>query len=249
MGATPQAALAQITLPPLSPTLQERWMREIMSSAAEVFDAESAVIAGGHSTTGAELSIGFTLTGVPARNAVTLSGAQVGDAAILTRPIGTGVILAAEMEKRASGDVVQSVLTTMATPQGDAARVLAEAAHAMTDVTGFGLAGHLSRMADASGVSAHIRLLDVPVHDQAEALAASGVRSTIWASNRAAHAVDVPDSPKADLLFDPQTCGGLLAAVAASEADDLIEELRDLGHAASRIGDFQKRSAVSLTAV
>ncbi len=248
MGADPQAALAQITLPPLTPDLQSGWMREIMQAASQVFTDEGAVIAGGHSTTGAELTVGFTVTGLPSDRTITQSGGQIGDLLLLTRPIGSGVLLAAEMEKRAPGDAVESALRIMARSQGDAAKHLSKSAHAMTDITGFGLAGHVARLAEASGVTARIALDNVLFYDEAEGLAAQGIRSTIWASNRSAHAVDVPETPRADLLFDPQTAGGLLAALPKQLASDLLETLRKLGHDAAIIGELQPKAEISLIA-
>ena len=113
-----QAALAQITLPPMTPALQAGWMAEIMAAAEGVFTSEGAVIAGGHSTTGAELTIGFTLTGVPSGAAITLSSALAGDALLLTRPIGTGVLLAAEMQGLAKGGDIARLYQGLTTPQG-----------------------------------------------------------------------------------------------------------------------------------
>jgi selenide, water dikinase len=97
MGAAPQAALAQIILPPLSPALQERTLAELLDAASEIFTAEGAAIVGGHTTTEAELTVGFTVTGLVDGAPVTLAGARPGDALILTKPIGSGTILAAEM--------------------------------------------------------------------------------------------------------------------------------------------------------
>ena len=248
MGATPQAALAQITLPPLSPDLQSRWMREIMAAATDVFQSEGAVIAGGHSTMGAELVIGFTVTGLPSGAPLTLSGAKPGDQILLTRPIGSGVLLAAEMESVAPGDKVQNALNIMATSQGDAATCLAARAHAMTDVTGFGLAGHLHRMAEASGLAAEITLSGFPVYDGAEALAANGVRSSIWDENKKAHPIDAPDTARADLLFDPQTAGGLLAALPNDKAPKTLHDIRAMGHDAAIIGHFAPNDGVTLRA-
>ncbi|MCV6592471.1 MAG: selenide, water dikinase SelD, partial [Silicimonas sp.] len=153
MGAAPQAALLQITLPPLSDEMQRRWLEEIMQAVAEVFATEGAAIAGGHTSIGAEFSLGFSLTGT-SKTPLTLKGAQPGDALLLTRPIGSGVLLAAAMEGTAKGTDIAALLSTLTRSQGDAARALAPVAHAMTDVTGFGLAGHLMRMAEASGVTA-----------------------------------------------------------------------------------------------
>lgn len=248
MGAAPQAALAQITLPPLSWDLQTRWMREIMSAATDVFQAEGAVIAGGHSTTGAELVIGFTVTGLPRGAPLTLSGAKSGDQILLTRPIGSGVMLAAEMESAAPGDKVQSALNIMATSQSDAAARLATVAHAMTDVTGFGLAGHLSRMAKTSGLAAEVTLSEVPIYEGAEALAASGIRSSVWEENQKAQPVDTPKSARADLLFDPQTAGGLLAALPPDDASKALNDIRAMGHDAAIIGHFIPSVGVTLRA-
>jgi len=236
MGATPEAALAQISLPRMSSALQARTLSEIMEAAAGAFAETGAAIAGGHTTQGAELSIGFTVTGRAPDRPIGLDGARPGDALILTRPIGSGVLLAADMALEARGDDLAALFETMTQPQGDAAARLA-GAHAMTDITGFGLAGHLLNLAQASGVSAEIDLDAIPLYRGAAELAARGVRSSIWRANRAAAGdLALPDRPEADLLFDPQTAGGLLAAVPPEQSDDLVGALEELGHRAARIG-------------
>lgn len=213
MGANPQAALTAITLPQMSPELQSRWLDEIMAAAEGVFSQAGAKIIGGHTSTGPELSIGFTVTGTHEGAAITKAGARAGDAIVLTKPIGTGVVLAGEMALKTRGDDYAATLEAMTTPQGDAARALAHAT-AMTDVTGFGLAGHLREICKASGVAAELDLAKIPTLPGAETLAAQGIRSTLFEQNRAAFP-DAPSGPKADLLFDPQTAGGLLATVPA----------------------------------
>ncbi len=227
MGAAPQAALAQIILPRMSERMQAETLREIMAAAAGVFGAAGAAIVGGHTSMGHELTVGFTITGLVERP-ITLAGARPGDALVLTRPIGTGVILAAEMRRQARGEEAAAAWAMMARPQIGAGRLLARHAHAMTDVTGFGLAGHLLEMLDASGVAAVIDAHALPLLPGARALAEAGIRSTIWPANTAAAAARVRfgTGPVADLLFDPQTGGGLLAAVPAAEADALLEALR-----------------------
>ncbi|MCB2117423.1 MAG: selenide, water dikinase SelD [Rhodobacteraceae bacterium] len=238
MGARPQAALAQVILPRMSPALQERTLREIMAAAAETFGAEGADVVGGHTSLGAELTVGFTVTGLAAQRAVTQAGAKAGDWLILTKPLGTGVILAAEMAGAAPGAVVAGALRSMARPQGAAARLIAARAHAMTDVTGFGLAGHLMAMLDASGTAARLSLAHVPVLRGAAALAAEGHGSTLLPANRAVMArMFLSEGPRADLLFDPQTAGGLLAAVPPDGALDLVHRLRATGTAAAIIGE------------
>ncbi|ABD56378.1 selenide, water dikinase SelD [Jannaschia sp. CCS1] len=233
MGATPQAALAQVILPRMEARLQGKWLDEVMQAAGEIFAAEGVAVVGGHSSGGAELTLGFTVTGLLDRAAITLEGARPGDALILTKPIGTGVILAAEMQTKAFGEDVLACWQAMTAPSGEAARALAPVAHAMTDVTGFGLAGHLSNICAASGVGADITLDTVPLLDGALALASRGIKSSLWAQNRASVICEAPDSALADLMFDPQTAGGLLAAVPASAVNDIP--------GATRIGEITDR--------
>lgn len=235
MGAAPQAATATVILPPMSPALQARTMAEVMQTSSEVFRAAGADIVGGHSTTGAELTLGFTVTGLCEGAPITHAGARAGDALILTRPIGSGTILAAEMQMRADGRHVAALLARMAQPQADAAQVL-RGAHAMTDVTGFGLAGHLMALCRTSGLAAEISLGDIPTYDGAEALAEAGIRSTAWPANMAAAPVTGATGARGTLLHDPQTAGGLLASVAPDQAETLLQEVRALGHEAAIIG-------------
>ncbi len=236
MGAKPQAALATLILPRLSPELQRMWMAEIMAAANEVFAAEGATIVGGHSSLGAELTIGFTVTGLRDGAPVGLGGARAGDQLIMTKPIGTGTIMAAEMAMRARASWVIGALDSMARGRGDVAEVLA-GANAMTDVTGFGLAGHLAGIAEASGVGIELMLADIAVLDGAVELAAQGVRSSIYADNRAlVPDLDLPDDPKAELLFDPQTAGGLVAAVPGENIRAILSQLDELDCQAHVIG-------------
>ncbi len=221
MGAEPQAALAQVILPRAAARLQRRALDEVMDAARAVFADAGAEIIGGHSTEGAELTIGFTVTGLLDRAPITLSGAKPGDALILTKPLGTGILLAAEMQTKARGEDVLACWSVMQTSSAEAAKALAPHAHAMTDVTGFGLAGHLQNICQASGVGAEIDLSSLPVLAGAEALASQGIRSSLYAQNAAAAPVSGANGPRADLLHDPQTAGGLLAAVPAEAAADL----------------------------
>lgn len=238
MGAAPQAVLTHITLPRLADPLQAAWLGEIMQAASDVFAAEGASIVGGHSTQGSELIVGFTVTGLTDAP-LTLAGGQAGDALLLTRPIGSGTLFAAEMALQAQGEDIAEALGIMGQGQGDAARLLAPLAHAMTDVTGFGLAGHAARMAEASGLSARLVLQAVPLYAGAEALAAGGVRSTIWKANRDAVPVELPDTARTTLLFDPQTAGGLLAALPVEAARTARAALVKLGHRAEIIGALE----------
>jgi selenide,water dikinase len=246
MGAAPQAALAQVTLPRLAPQMQAATLREIMESAARVFAAAGADVVGGHTSIGAELTLGFTVTGLADR-VLAKAGARPGDALILTKAIGTGTILAAEMAGALLpggllGEAVAGALAQMCRPLGAASARLAPHAHAMTDVTGFGLAGHLLEILDASGCAARLDLAQVPVLAGAEALAGAGHASSLAPANRAAAAgrISFAESPRAALLFDPQTAGGLLAAVPGDRAGALVAALRAQGEAAAVIGRVEK---------
>lgn len=243
MGAAPQVALAQVTLPPLGPSLQARMLAEVMEEAGAVFRAAGADVVGGHSTEGAELTIGFTVTGVADR-VIGKGGAHAGDALVLTKPLGSGTILAAEMALARVpglmlGEVWAGCIAQMLVAQGSASAILAPMARAMTDVTGFGLAGHLLEMLDASGVAARVRLDYVPMMSGAVELAASGMGSSLQPANLAAVSwrMDAPQDARVALLTDPQTCGGLLASVPVGEAPGLVARLREAGHQAAVIGE------------
>lgn len=234
MGAAPQAATVSLILPRMADTVQQRMLSEIMQAAREVIHAAGAEVVGGHTSIGVELTIGFTLTGLCAKDPITLGGGQVGDALILTKPIGSGVVMAGEMQSLADGASVAAAWAHMTQSQGAASEILSHA-NAMTDVTGFGLIGHLLGMCETSGVGAELNLNDVPVMEGALALSKDGVKSSIYDDNRAL-APEIPETSRTRLLFDPQTAGGLLAAVPADQVDDVLVRLQAAGYPAARIG-------------
>lgn len=215
MGAAPRAALSQITLPPLSGELQERWLGEITQSAMAVFGEAGATLAGGHTATGTELMIGFSIIGRLSERAITLGGAMPGDRVVLTRPIGSGTLLRAEMEGRADGEHIANLFDILQSPQFAIAASL-RSANAMTDVTGFGLIGHASKMATASEVHIELDRSAIPFFPGALDLAKKGLKSSLYPANRAACPEIKGDDPETLLLFDPQTAGGFLAALPQS---------------------------------
>ena len=243
MGAVPEHATAHVILPRMASSMQAAALAEIMAEATAVFRAAGADIVGGHSSQGAELTIGFTVTGLCERP-ITKGGARVGDVLILTKPIGVGVILAAEMagtqlQDLLLGEVWATCVDGMKRPLDIGSRILAPHANAMTDVTGFGLAGHLAEMlASSAAMTAIIDLAAIPLYPGAESLAVMGKASSLMPANRAAliGRIAVPASPLADLLFDPQTCGGLLAAVPRDQAEMLVAALNAAGDPAVVIG-------------
>jgi selenide,water dikinase len=239
MGATPQAALAQVTLPRMSRALQQRTLAEILAAATAEFAAAGAELVGGHTSIGAELTLGFTVTGLAQDGAIlTNAGARPGDALILTKPLGTGVVLAAEMARAAPGAAVAHALAAMARGNAASAAILAPHAHAMTDVTGFGFAGHLMAILEASGCAATVDLSAMRFLPGAEALSLAGHGSSLLPANTEALSglITAPDHPRLPLLFDPQTAGGLLAAVPSDEAADLLAALREAGEDAALVG-------------
>ena len=128
-------------MPPMSLKLQHNTASKIMITLSETLSSSGATIIGGHSSIGAEMTIGLTLTGL-VEHPITLAGARAGDVLILTKPLGSGTIMAAEMQLEARGADVAECLGCMVQSQQKASEILSPHAHAMTDVTGFGLAGH-----------------------------------------------------------------------------------------------------------
>ena len=239
MGAQPQVGLVSIVVPQMSAALQTRTLSEMTQVATEVLSAAGAQLVGGHTTMGAELTIGFTVTGTKAAMPLTVSGAKPGDVLILTRPIGSGVILAADMLGQADGRSVAAALAIMAQAQDCEAAVLALVAHAMTDVTGFGLAGHVKAICEASGLDADLWQDAIPIYDGARALSDAGVSSTLMPVN----SIDAPIRGGADaLLYDPQTAGGLLAAVPQAQSVAVMDALGAKGCMGNVIGQLTKGS-------
>jgi selenide,water dikinase len=235
MGAQPQVALISIIVPQMSVEMQRRTLSEITDVANEVLNAAGAQLVGGHTTMGAELTIGFTITGLKDSMPLTVSGAKSGDVLILTRPIGSGVIMAAEMHGEANGWDVTSTLNKMAEPQDTEANILGPVANAMTDVTGFGLAGHVQAICRASHLDAELWQEAIPIYDGARALSLSGVASVLMPENR----LDAPVAGKEEeLLYDPQTAGGLLAAVPEELSESICAALvanDRVGHVVGRL--------------
>jgi selenide,water dikinase len=250
MGAAPQAALASIVLPPMSPDKQSATLREILAAMQQALGEAGADLVGGHTSQGAELTLGLTVTGLAAeRPPIGLDGAAVGDALILTKPIGVGTVLAGEMRGLAKGEWVAAALGQMGRPCGDASALLRAHAHAMTDVTGFGLAGHLRGMMAASDVRAEIWLEEVPWAAGAVDLVAVGVRSSLFPQNSMTP-VETSEATRADprfaLLFDPQTAGGLIAAVPRAAAPALLAAFAAAGEPAWEIGRVRAAALPSL---
>ena len=241
MGAKPHSALALAVVPAAAERLMEEDLFQMLSGARSVLDRSGCALIGGHSGEGPEAALGFSVNGlVVAARALRKGGLRPGDRLVLTKKLGTGVIFAAAMRGAARGRWIAEALASMRTPSDKAsAALVAAGAHACTDVTGFGLAGHLAEMIRAAGrgdeVSVDLHLDALPALAGAIDLFAQGLASSLQPENlRARHLIDGMDRlaghAKLPLLFDPQTAGGLLAAVPAEAAGKidgvLIGEVR-----------------------
>ena len=214
MGARPWTALAVAAVPLMGGRKMQDELAAMMRGAAEGLAEDGCALIGGHSAEGAEAALGFAVTGLVAPGRVwRKAGLRVGDALVLTKRLGGGIILAGHMRGLARAAWLQGALAQMAQSNGAAAAVLRRfEVVACTDVTGFGLGGHLGEMLRASGVAARIDPAGLPELAGAMELAAQGVESSLAAANAAA--LDIDGAGGVALLVDPQTSGGLLAGVA-----------------------------------
>src|SRR5437867_4417722 len=214
-------------------------------------DAEGITLVGGHTTNGNDLSVGFAIFGTAASADALLriGGLSPGEKLILTKPLGTGVLFFADMRGWARGDWMEAAVASMVRSNASASRVAVQmGASACTDISGFGLAGHLGEMLRASKAGATIDLRALPHLPGAGALLRRGHRSTFHPENaRARRAIRVErdaDLPLLDLIFDPQTSGGLLFGVAATRAEAALAALHAAGDVHARvIGEVTPPSA------
>ena len=224
--------------------------RVLHGGAQKVAEA-GGVIAGGHTLYDAEPKYGLAVTGVvhPDR-VIAKAGARPGDALVLTKPLGTGIVLTAARDDRDAAGHAGAAVASMLALNRHASHVAREAgAHAMTDVTGFGLLGHASEVAARSGVRVVIDAARVPALPGALAYAAQGVVTGGAARNRdgLADRVRLPealDAAVAHLLFDPQTSGGLLVALAPPAARAMVRRLHDDGLPGAVVGRVEAGAGV-----
>jgi len=233
MGAAPHNALATVTLAHGSDVQQGAILYELLAGANEVLEADNVALVGGHTAEGTELSFGFTINGtIDPDFRPTKTGARAGDVLILTKPIGTGVLFAADMQKKARTYWLDAAIEQMVKTNKYANQALEADVHAMTDITGFGLAGHLAEMLHGSNLQAHLELDKVPILEGALECSLNGIFSTLYPQNlisesKISNRSEASKHPAYPLLFDPQTSGGLLAAVA--EKDAHIATTRNVG--------------------
>ena len=236
MGADPHSALVTVTLPYAEKHLVANDLRQLMGGIAEESRRLRITLLGGHTSEGSETAVSVTMNGLTGSDSVFRKGGlRPGDGLILAKPVGTGVILAADMHLKARGRWVDEVFEGMLQSNAKAATVLAQAGiPAVTDVTGFGLAGHLAEMLEASGTGAEIEVDRISLYAGAAECLAAGVESTLAPSNRdhlqKRWRVEAAPGVTDAVLYDPQTSGGLLAGVPPASIDEVIAKLRDAGY-------------------
>ncbi len=237
MGAKPWTALAVAAVPYMPDEKMRADLAAMMMGAQRALRADGCTLSGGHCTEALETSLGFAVTGlVEPRLLWRKSNLRDGDALVLTKPLGTGVVLAGHMRGLTKARWLVAAIESMRRSNAEAARVLrSHGVTACTAVGSYGLAGHLSDMLRASGVSATIRPAAVPLLPGAAELAEQGVQSTLAPQNRSPLPANAR-GPAVDLLADPQTSGGLLAGLPPGRAEACVAALRAAGLQAAIIG-------------
>ncbi len=233
-GAVPRFALAVLEVPERHGA---RVLGQAMAGVRSVLDASQVSLVGGHTTVGQGLKVGLSVTGVPVEGQELwpTRGAQEGDVLVLTRPLGSGVLLHADMAGRAAGPWVEALFAQLTTSNAAAAGALRGLPiHAATDVTGFGLARHLLTMLSGTDVHAVVYRSALPLLPGAALLLAAGERSTFHEQNRLDDSVcsvapQLRMDPVVEVLFDPQTAGGLLIAVPGLMLETALDRLRQAG--------------------
>lgn len=251
MGAVPTSALALATVPLMAGPMMEEDLYQMLAGAVAVLNDCGVPLVGGHSAEGAELSLALSISGALVEPALRKGGGRPGDRLILTKPLGAGVLFAAHMRGLASSAALQSALKHLDLSNRRALALLRKhGVCAATDVTGFGLIGHLAEMLDAGDQGAAIRLGSVPALDGALAAFRRGGASVLQADNeRPLSQFELRGCSLADervrLLADPQTAGGLLAAVPEAQADACVAALLEAGYRGSAdIGSITSGSRI-----
>lgn len=235
MGAQPTGALTIVQLPEGHPRAQSRMMYELMAGAKEELDRCNASIVGGHTIEGPRVVMGFTVLGDQLTEPSTKAKLKVGDHLILSKPLGSGVMLAALMQSKMRGEYYLPLLETMLKSNQIALKLAkTDGVSAMTDVTGFGFAGHLLEMLSASGIAAQVELEKLTTISGAVELVDEGIESTLAPENRWREPMiksssNVSNDARYKLMFDPQTCGGLLLGVSPTQESKVLQLLRTEG--------------------
>ena len=255
MGGRPLTALAIAAFPK---DAERTILQAIFAGGLDKLREADVALLGGHTVQDAEIKFGYAVTGeVDPGRVLANAGARPGDALLLTKSLGTGIIATALKFGRAPQAAIDAAIRSMATLNRAAAGVLGRATpgavHACTDITGFGLIGHASEVAAASGCSLEIEAGSVPLLDGARALVQGNVpgggRTNREHFEGRVRVVEGIDSAVIELLYDPQTSGGLLIACAGEHAADLLSALAEAGVPTSRVGRAVPETEVRIAIV
>ena len=240
MGGEPKVCLNLVCFP--SNKLPAEDLNQIVAGAVSVIAEAGAVLAGGHSVEDDEPKFGLSVVGVVHPEKFwTNAGARPGDVLVLTKPLGSGVLFNANLKKWVSEAALEACVKILTTLNRDAARAMKQYdIHAATDVTGFGLAGHAMEMAEGSNTTMEIDVARLPIMDQALDMYRRGMTTGVNVANRKlveanmSLCASVPDWHQ-EILFDPQTSGGLLVSLPEEQGPSLVAELEALNTPAAHI--------------
>jgi len=240
MGGTPKTAMNLVGFP--LKQMDISILRRILQGGLDKMKEAGVMLVGGHSVEDSELKYGLSVTGfVHPDRVLTKKNLSAGDRLVLTKPLGTGVINTAIKGGVASVKVIDKITRLMATLNRDAAEVMKQySVHACTDITGFGLLGHLAEMVDGSGLGVVLDSKKIPILSEALDYAAMGMlpaganKNKIFRESMVEFYSSVNPLIR-DLLFDPQTSGGLLICIDRDDTDELVEELIQKGSDASAV--------------
>jgi selenide,water dikinase len=234
MGGKPLTALNVVCFP--KDTMDFSILREVLKGGLDMLHEAGVILLGGHTVDDPELKYGLSVTGtIHPDKVVHNNGAKPGDSLILTKPLGTGIISTAIKRDKASKEAINRIVKSMTTLNRAASELMLEVGvNACKDITGFGLLGHLCEMIDGMDVGMEIDSTAVPVFTEAKEYAAAGMIAGGLGRNRdfRQHMVDIDSKVPQylqDILFDPQTSGGLLIAVPGARAARLLKRLHDKG--------------------
>lgn len=239
MGAQAQSATAVVTVPPGLESKTEDLLFQMMAGAVEVLNDAGCALVGGHTGEGKELALGFAINGLVDEDmsgVMIKGGMRPGDALILTKQMGTGTLFAALPQMKAKGRWIDAALKSMQISNQTGAEILRKyGSKACTDLTGFGLLGHLVEMTKPSEVDAELDLDALPLLPGALDTVKAGIVSSLQPANvRLRRAIRNQDQwvkdPRYPLLFDPQTAGGLLASVPQDQVHDCVKALKAAGY-------------------
>ncbi len=238
MGAQPHSALAIASVPFAAQNIMRETLNELMSGCVDILNEHDTALAGGHSNEAEEMAFGLSITGFAQQDQLLgKSGLRVGDQLILCKPLGTGTLFAADMRLKAKGRWIHAAFDQMLISNRVAADCFRQyEANACTDITGFGLAGHLLEMINPTKAGVELNLNSLPVLNGALDCLDQNIFSSLHSDNSMAmeaftNAEAFRNKPMFDLLFDPQTAGGLLGSIPADQVQSCLEDLRNNGYA------------------